>query len=1237
MATFRLSSLLRFAWLLAALGSALPASAQRQLFREYGPSDGLSNLNVKCMLQDHTGYLWVGTDNGLFRYDGSSFKGYGHADGLPNTEILSLAESPQGTLWVGTNSGVAQAAGDHFQAIEAGGEARTPSIGFDESGNVYLEQQSGIIRGGPTGSGAYRFQTAVAGTIVGLLVDGGEIYFVKDGKLWSLKGGRAQPFNRSFGLPVDDWEAAVEDSLGNLWVRSRTRLYELPRGQGRFLDQSNGIPRAAEAHLYADRHGSVLVFTSSGLIVLTGEKRSFIDVRHGLPADPSGPMLIDREELLWLGSDGGGLIRRLGHGEWTAWKRADGLLRNSVWSIQPARDRSIWVGSNGGLSKLDPTGQVTRTWTSRDGLLGDRILSLVEGPNGDMYAGSDIGAISHFNHDGKLIETYAANAGFTADLVTSMKIDGEGRLWAIGTGGCFRTRQPLGSGQVHFERISIPGVDPHAFLRDILIEEAGVVWVASSNGLARFDGKKWKLLSVRDGLESPDIAVVSQAQGSIWLGYRDALGMTRLSGTALTPTQITVQDGLHSNQIYAIKSDRKGRLWVSTDSGVDVLEAGKWRHYGSEDGLIWDDTDSLALNTDLDDNVWIGTSAGLSKFAQPEFPIKEQAPLVVLTSISGNSHSWQANDVPALPFSQRSLNIQYAALSYEAPSAMHFRYRLAGLDDKWTETSERNVRFAALPSGHYVFEITAAGPNGLWNQTPARFVFSIQSPWWFSWWFVVSSLLFLLLISSSFVRLRIRVLERQKRGLERQVSDRTAELIASHRQLEEIAYYDVLTNTPNRRMFAEEIRKRVTQANQFTTFTLLLIDLDFFKGVNDRFGHDAGDAVLVAIASRLNAEVRRTDCVARLGGDEFALLLFDPIDVMRIEDICDRIINSVALPIRYKRTNLQVGCSIGIAQYPADGETQESLYKSADMALYEAKRTSRNTYCWHKIQADDEAAKASLEEDLQTYLDQDEIQVAFQPIYSVLTKRIVGLEALARWSHPKRGEISPKIFIAIAEENGLIQKLSAKVLATACLKLAEWNKELGSDLFVSVNISVRQFSSPVLLPSVLQTLERSGLPPHCLHLEITESALLLDDTIVEKTLAEIRHHGIGVSLDDFGTGYSSLSYLLNLPVDELKIDQSFIHDLEFDRRRVELVKAVLSLGRTLAKRVVAEGVETKEQLEILRELGCEYIQGYLISKPLTSLSVPGVLRAQAITASPDECFAEALHDSMSGPTSSLLM
>jgi diguanylate cyclase (GGDEF)-like protein len=604
------------------------------------------------------------------------------------------------------------------------------------------------------------------------------------------------------------------------------------------------------------------------------------------------------------------------------------------------------------MTELGPDGKVSHSWTRLKGLGGDRILSIIESPAGDLFAGADASSISRFNPHGTLVRNYGTESGYLAKRVSAMAFDREGRLWAIGTGGCFRSHAPVGRGQIHFDRMEIPGISEHNFFRDIVVDGRNTIWIASSHGLAHFDGDRWRVFTTQDGLKSSDLGVVAEAQGAIWIGYRDALGMSRMQASGNSFTHVSIENGLHSDQVYAIAPDHKGRLWVTTDSGVDVLDAGKWKHYGNEHGLIWNDTDSLALHVDSEDNVWIGTSGGLSRFAQPDFPMAEQPPPVVLTSVANAAQRYQPGDAPALSYGARSLLIQYAALAYEAGSALRFRYRLAGLDQNWTETSERSVHFAALPPGHYVFEVTAMGPNGLWNPVPARFIFSILPPWWLTWWFISAFILLAILMGSVFVQLRIRVLEAQKEVLEHEVADRTAELRASHQQLEEIAYCDMLTNTSNRRMFVEELRRRLQTTGRSDPFTLLLIDLDFFKNVNDTFGHDAGDAVLVETAARIKAEVRHSDCVARLGGDEFAVLLFSVSGFAATEALCKRLLRAMAAPIHYKDLNLQVGCSIGIARFPLEGDSQETLYKCADNALYHAKQRGRNAFCWHGQQGE---------------------------------------------------------------------------------------------------------------------------------------------------------------------------------------------------------------------------------------------------------------------------------------------
>jgi len=933
-----------------ALVSVHPASAQRQRFHEYGSSEGLSNLNVRCLFQDQTGYIWVGTDNGLFRYDGGRFRAFGHSEGLPDTEIISIAQSPEGVLWVGTNSGVAVLNEEHFKTVSVGDSGITRAIGFDSNGTMYLEHDNEIVRGTPNDKGLYSFQTVVRGKVSGLSVDDGEVYFGRGGDLWRLRGESAERYGSQYGLPQDDWGATVEDNLGNRWVRSRTRLYEMPQGQVHFIDRSKGIPSTTAVHLYADRHGSLFVPSDSGIIVLYESRRAVIDAGHGLPADPSGPMLVDREDLLWMGTNGAGLVRRLGHGEWLAWTKEDGLLRNSVWAIQSDEAGNHWIGTNGGLSVINSQGEISRSWTSHNGLAGDRVLSIVEGPSGDFYVGTDPAGISHFSKQGVFLRTYRSESGYLADRVSAMVVDHEQRLWALGNGGCYRSRSPLGNEPVQFEQIDIPGIPPQTIFRDVLVDDDGSIWIASSRGLLHGTASGWTVFSERDGLKSNDLGVVAQEKGLIWIAYRDALGATRLqlNGSRLSLNHVTTREGLHSDGVYAITADHEGRLWISTDMGVDVLDQGRWKHFGGENGLIWDDTDSLALNVDSADNVWIGTSGGLSRYAQPEFPLPDLFPPIVVSSVTGVSRGWQASDDPTLPFAQRSLSIQYAALTYESESATRFRYRLAGFEKNWNETNERSVHFAALPPGHYVFEVTSAGTNGLWNPVPARFTFSITPPWWRSWWFLSLSVSMALLLVFAFMRVRLRVLESQKKELEKQVADRTAELVTSHRQLEEIAYCDMLTDMPNRRMFAEEFHRRLERYDRLQPFALLLIDLDFFKHINDTFGHDAGDAVLIHSAQRLKQELRESDFVARLGGDEFAILLFTANDEDSIEAVCKRILANVAIPVSYKNVNLQVGCSIGIARFPMDADSQEGLYKLADVALYKAKQISRNAFCWHR-------------------------------------------------------------------------------------------------------------------------------------------------------------------------------------------------------------------------------------------------------------------------------------------------
>ena len=944
----------------ACLAAALPARAQEQTFRTYGTTDGLNNLNIRCLLQDRTGFLWVGTDNGLFRFDGNHFVQFSHVEGLPNTEIHALAESPSdGSLWVATPDGLARMDGRSFHAVPAQmlGDAGTiNAIAFTPNGEMYVENAYGILKRTPDYIGGWLYEPVAAGDVHGLLVHADTVIFGWNKDVWRVHGHRAEPFGTPHGLPHDLWSALASDHNGNLWVRSNTQLWEFPQDGSTFINRSTGVTETDDTEIAVDRHGHVYVNTIAGAVELDNQKETPLDSRHGLDGDGVGPMLVDRDDSLWLGLAGGGLVRRLGHGEWTSWKRADGLPHNAVWSIVRDRAHQTWVGTSGGLALLDAAGTVRRTWNIHHGLPADRVLSLEAVPDGDIFAGSDPAGITQFSVSGQRLHVYGAADGLS-QRITGMAVDHEGRLWAVGNGGAFRSTAPARAGaHLRFEPIPIPGLAPGVLFRDVIVTPADQIWMATSRGALWFDGVRWHIFTEASGLKSADLDTLIEHNGEIWIAYRDAIGMrcARVQGDRLVGHDITTHDGLSSDNLYAFAFDSAGRLWASSDKGMNVLDHDVWKHYGSEEGLIWDDTNSRSLFIDSDDGVWIGTSGGLSRHVPLPYALPSPPPSIVVTNVhSGRDKNWLPGDRPVIPFADRTLSFHFTALTYTG-SHHHFRYRVLGYQDRWIDSTSHNVQLAALPAGQYVFEVISE-VDRRWSPVPASFAFTILAPWWLRWPFVLAMTLLAAVAARMLWQLRLRKLIAQKELLQRKVEEQTAELVESHRQLESIAYFDLLTSLPNRRMFGNEFRKRLNNARRHDEiFALLLIDLDLFKQVNDTYGHDAGDAVLIETAARLQSAVRNCDCVARLGGDEFAILLAGSREklsgergIEAVEIVCRRILENCSRPITFMKQTLQVGCSIGIAMFPGDASSEDLLYKAADIALYHTKRTSRNGFTWY--------------------------------------------------------------------------------------------------------------------------------------------------------------------------------------------------------------------------------------------------------------------------------------------------
>ena len=419
-----------------------------------------------------------------------------------------------------------------------------------------------------------------------------------------------------------------------------------------------------------------------------------------------------------------------------------------------------------------------------------------------------------------------------------------------------------------------------------------------------------------------------------------------------------------------------------------------------------------------------------------------------------------------------------------------------------------------------------------------------------------------------------------------------------------MARHDALTNLPNRVQFRECLDQALSQLGRGHGFAVLFVDLDHFKTINDTLGHPVGDRVLLAAAERLRACARDVDTVARLGGDEFAIVqsgVARPDDAV---ELAARIVRALGDPFDLDGQRVQISASLGIAVAGTDGTSADKLLKNADLALYRAKLDGRGAYRCFEPEMDARLrARRALELDLRSALDNDEFELFYQPLVDLPSNRLSGFEALMRWSHPTRGMVSPTEFIPVAEETGLIVRIGEWVIRRACAEAVKWP----TSLKVAVNVSPLQFKSPRLVDQVTEALRSSGLPARRLELEITESVLLADNDASLATLRRLHELGAHISMDDFGTGYSSLSYLRSFPFDKIKIDQSFVRDLDVKEDSRAIVRAIISLGHSLDIRVLAEGVETAAQLELLRRAGCGEVQGYYFSSPRPAREIAALI------------------------------
>lgn len=434
------------------------------------------------------------------------------------------------------------------------------------------------------------------------------------------------------------------------------------------------------------------------------------------------------------------------------------------------------------------------------------------------------------------------------------------------------------------------------------------------------------------------------------------------------------------------------------------------------------------------------------------------------------------------------------------------------------------------------------------------------------------------------------------------VSD-ISELKAAQMQMETLAFYDPLTGLANRRLFKNRLETSVKAAiRSGRSMALMFLDMDQFKRVNDTLGHDAGDVLLKEVSNRLSNIVRESDTVSRIGGDEFTILLTDISTAFDVRTVADKILKAMAKPIRVKGQDILTSVSIGITLTPDDSIDINVLMKNADLAMYSAKEQGRNNYQFFSEEMNHSILEhLAIEKEITQAIEQDQFTLFFQPKISLCDYRTTGVETLIRWQHPDKGIITPDNFIPVAEETGQIIDIGNWVLEQACRQISDLIRKqvMPSDAKVAVNLSAKQFTDPKLAERIRNVIEITNIPPCCLELEITESTLMDDVEAAISIMQEIKKTGVSIAIDDFGTGYSSLSYIKRFPIDVLKVDRSFVMDIPDDKNDMAITAAVIAMAHKLDLNVVAEGVESDEQLQYLKLNKCDEGQGYLFSRPLS--------------------------------------
>jgi signal transduction histidine kinase/ligand-binding sensor domain-containing protein/ActR/RegA family two-component response regulator len=856
--------------------------AQRYSFKYYDRESGLPNQSIHALLQDRAGFLWIATSNGLYRYDGRRFRSFTVAEGLPASEVRAIDQTQDGTLWVATPRGLARLRGERFETVDISPGTGANAVSSDSFGRLYVGLTQGLLvlasplggAGKPT-STLYRVPKSKAQTVRSVAVSAtGSVWYTCGTGLCRLENGRAV-FAAGWGVPEDMWYSVIFDRQGNLWARSRGKLIELPKGERRFLRRDRDLPPAYSGTLHIGQDGQLWVPTIRGLARRTAAGWEIIGKSRGLPISSVICALQDREGSIWIGMWGGGLARWLGYPNWDQWTESEGLSSESVWGIRRDSGGVLWTIHDAGVSRFDET---TGRWGDlrMPGLPAGATTGMAWAPDGSMWVAQASGAV-HVDPRRGVATAYGRESGLENPWVSTIAVDNQNRVWAGTTNGLYLARSRGRS--FRFERQTLPSEHKTEYIETSLVDRKGRLWVGGWGGLLRFEADRWTRLTKADGLLHDRVSKLAEAQdGSLWISYVEPVGVSQLVFDGPHPRwrHFSTKDGLRSGKVFFIGCDRRGWTWFGSDQGVDILDGNSWRHLDRTDGLVWDDTNANAFWADADGSVWIGTCRGISHFRIPATGLPARptaAPAVLLTAAAMGGSNVGVGEGISVPWSRRSLEIDYAALTFVNEDTVRFRYRIAGLEERWTETQSREAYFPSLPAGNYTFELQSNAGQGPWRGAPARLAFTIRPAWWRSWWCQLAVLATVAFLARLIWDWRVRSMLRRQKELEDAVAERTRSL-----NLEKARAEGERDTVEQQKIEIEHLLREVRQAARLKDQFLCNMSHEIRTPMNGIIGMTE-----LALDTALTAEQREYLLTVRNSSGSLLGILNEVLDLSRIE------------------------------------------------------------------------------------------------------------------------------------------------------------------------------------------------------------------------------------------------------------------------------------------------------------------------------------------------------------------